>query len=49
MSQAFYVCGIQLALKMARRSVDYDQMPWTVQDRIFRDGSDFKSSFCLSL
>lgn len=28
MSRAFYVCGIQSALKMARRSVDLDQMPW---------------------
>lgn len=44
MSQAFYVHGIQSALKMARHSVDYDQMPWTFQDGLFRDGSDFKYS-----
>lgn len=42
MSRAFYVCGSQSALKMAGRSVDYDQMPWTSQDELFGDGSDFK-------
>lgn len=44
MSRAFYVCGIQSALKKAGCSVDYDQMPWIFQDQLFGDGSDFKYS-----
>lgn len=44
MSQTFYVCGIQPALKKARRSVDCDQMPWSFQDGLFGNGSDFSSS-----
>lgn len=40
MSRAFYACGIQPALKKARCSVDYDQMPRTFQDGLFGDGSD---------
>lgn len=35
---AFYV----RALKMAGRSVDYDQMPQTFWDGLFQDGSHFK-------
>lgn len=42
MSRAFHVRGSQSALKMARLSVDYDQMLWTFQDELLRDGSDFK-------